>query len=126
MGRLSAEYNEGMLAMEKTLLALPGALLALGLVLLGACGGDALPVLSASSALVGFGEIAVGESGSATLRVANVGAAEAEIELSGLLPGALSGGAGNNLLPSKHIPTAATLSFAALRSEPRNPESRCL
>ena len=67
--------------MDKTLSALSGALLAIGVVLLGACGGDALPNLTSASPLVDFGEIALGESGDATLRVANVGTAEAEIGL---------------------------------------------
>ena len=67
--------------MEKTLSALPGALLALGLGLLGACGGDAVPILTASSPLVDFGEVAVGETSSATLRVSNDGTAEAEVGL---------------------------------------------
>ncbi len=129
--------------MKKTLSLLLCAPLLITVGLLVACGGDAVPILTASSALVDFGEVAVGETTSATLRVANVGSAEAEVslptisgddaaafavvdsewpmsvaagataeislsfsptdsgvrsaelELSGVLPGALSGGAGS-------------------------------
>ena len=47
--------------------------------LLSACAGESLPILSAASSFVDFGEVAVGESASGTVRVANVGAADAEI-----------------------------------------------
>jgi hypothetical protein len=65
--------------MRKTLSLLLCAPLLLMAGLLASCSGDAVPVLTASSALVDFGEVAIGETTSATVTVTNVGSANAEI-----------------------------------------------
>ena len=65
--------------MRKTLSLLLCAPLLLAAGLLVACGGDSVPILTSSSALLEFGEVTVGETAEATLRGANTGTADAEI-----------------------------------------------